>query len=55
MINAVFELVVIVVSSIGFHLFLVSGENNRSKLLCDKQDNVINTYAIYAKVGLWKR
>jgi len=45
-------LVVIVVSSINFHLFVVSGENNRSKLLCEKQVNVINTYACIAKVNM---
>ncbi|MFB3083996.1 MAG: hypothetical protein ACE1Z4_11195, partial [Gammaproteobacteria bacterium] len=49
-INTVFELVFIVVSSVGFHLFVVSGEHNRIKLLCEKQYNVINTYANYAKV-----
>ncbi len=50
MIHAVFELVVIVDSSIGIQLFVVSSENNRSKYLCDKQVNMINTYVIYAKI-----
>ena len=33
-------------------MFVVSGKNNSIEFLCDKQDNLLNTYAVYAKVDL---
>jgi len=31
------------------------GWHYRKFVICEKQANVINTYAIYAKEGLWKQ